>query len=883
MTTYVYTSISTNYLPKARVLARTLKEHNPDVRFVVFFVEPIPAQLSDLEESFDETISLTTMDIPQKSSWIFQHTLVEICTAIKGFALELLLARNDCDAVFYIDPDIALFAPLTEISDHFSSSSILLTPHLTDAEKSYEGILDNELSALRHGVYNLGFLGVKNSRTGREFAHWWSSRLYDFCFDDIPNGIFTDQRWIDLVPAYFGDEVAIVRHAGCNVATWNLPNRVITGDFNSGFKVNGQPLIFYHFSGLDSGAQLIMLSKYGQEVPAAHLLRNWYIDFCNRLDDGKFHGAVWIYDFFANGEPISRQHRELYRRRADLQEYFPDPFACESVGQSYYHWYSANSDNPIVDADVPHSRLTYPSSMEGKNALEYFISHLDDHMLLSPTPLFDPQHYLSLYPDVRLHKANPYAHYVADGYREGRNPNSTFDTAYYRQEYSTGIEPGQNALAHYVEYGKSHGFRTSPIYDSDRDRDAVVKLVALQQPRKPTILFVSQPLGGGVATYVHKVVSRISRQCNAFLLHRVPHSLDYFEVLDLINEGNRVFHFHKDRQTGELLEVLRLLNISRIHIQHLWRNERYLRQIVQELAVPFDVTIHDYFLLSPQPFLCDGEGFFVGDPFTNASETLLENSMSEVPVTSLDEWRYLHEWVIEDASRVICPSYDVAKRFQPHYPSREFLVAAHPEPADLATVPIALNNLAESEPLRVLILGALPTFKGSKIIEACATFATDSNAPIQFHLVGFFLDPSSPEPNSHLTIHGEYNKRNIGRLLSHIRPHVAWFTSLCPETYSYTLSEALEHGLPVVVPNLGAMAERVAGRAWSWVRPWDSTPLEWLEFFLRIRMHHFMIQIAPPVTGTQQQPTSNFYPSDYLYWVDQQESSEASDTIQQLS
>ena len=34
---------------------------------------------------------------------------------------------------------------------------------------------------------------------------WWCQRAYRFNRDDVPNGLFTDQRWMDLVPALFDE------------------------------------------------------------------------------------------------------------------------------------------------------------------------------------------------------------------------------------------------------------------------------------------------------------------------------------------------------------------------------------------------------------------------------------------------------------------------------------------------------------------------------------------------------------------------------------------------------------------------------------------------------------------------------------------------------
>ncbi len=71
------------------------------------------------------------------------------------------------------------------------SDQCRVTPHQTEPEKSRSAILDNEVSSLKHGVFNLGFLAVRNCPEGMRFVNWWSDRLRDFCFDDIcRNGSF---------------------------------------------------------------------------------------------------------------------------------------------------------------------------------------------------------------------------------------------------------------------------------------------------------------------------------------------------------------------------------------------------------------------------------------------------------------------------------------------------------------------------------------------------------------------------------------------------------------------------------------------------------------------------------------------------------------------
>jgi hypothetical protein len=362
---YVFTSIAPNYLAKARVLAGLVKRHSPEARFCVWVADFEPPAWAGRIPEFDEVRTLAGLPLDNLSGWTFSHSLVELCTAIKGFALQDLLAREDCRAVFFFDPDVVLFSPLEELAAELQRGSVLLTPHLTAPDGTLEAVLDNECSALRHGVYNLGFLAVRNDGEGRRFADWWCSRLRDLCYDEIPRGLFTDQRWVDLAPAFF-PSVVIVRDPGWNVATWNLTHRQVQGSLRDGFVVNGAtPLRFFHFSGLDSGAQLAMLKKYGAAMPALFELRKWYLAECLRLEAAVPVADDWRLGRFGNGAPISQEHRVLYREREDLRAAFPDPYAADDVNASFFHWFEVNYRTVAAEADETSALLSlYRAELE---------------------------------------------------------------------------------------------------------------------------------------------------------------------------------------------------------------------------------------------------------------------------------------------------------------------------------------------------------------------------------------------------------------------------------------------------------------------------------------------------------------------------------------
>ena len=96
---HFFTSIVANYLPKARVLCESIRRFHPSATIHVVLCDQLPSSLAVESEPFDHLLTLKDLPLPNLTSWLFQHDLVELSTAVKGFALQLLLAREDCDRV----------------------------------------------------------------------------------------------------------------------------------------------------------------------------------------------------------------------------------------------------------------------------------------------------------------------------------------------------------------------------------------------------------------------------------------------------------------------------------------------------------------------------------------------------------------------------------------------------------------------------------------------------------------------------------------------------------------------------------------------------------------------------------------------------------------
>ncbi len=340
----VGTVVAKNYLPFARVLARSLAEHHPRVPFFVLLADEPGAAFDSAAEPFT-MVGLHEVGIVDLRSFLFRYTRQQVIVAGKAFLLRWLLDQGFERAVFF-DADILVLGDLAPLLAPEEPYPVLLTPHLL-APLVGPDRTARELQVLRSGVYNGGFVAVSDSPTARRFLAWWQERLYLHCRHAIGEGMHFDQRWLDLVPALF-EGVGIVRDPGCNVAYWNLPEREVATE-NGPVRVAGQPVRFFHFSGFDPD-EPATVTRYNRrlrmaDVGAAAELFGRYTSLL--LAAGWREAKSWPYAYgcFDDGTPIPEVARSLYADLGQEASAFGDPFRSDGES-SVFQWLNQPIDGP---------------------------------------------------------------------------------------------------------------------------------------------------------------------------------------------------------------------------------------------------------------------------------------------------------------------------------------------------------------------------------------------------------------------------------------------------------------------------------------------------------------------------------------------------------
>ena len=361
-----------------------------------------------------------------------------------------------------------------------------------------------------------------------------------------------------------------------------------------------------------------------------------------------------------------------------------------------------------------------------------------------------------------------------------------------------------------------------------------VDLARLAAARLPVILLISHDLGGGVLRHVHELANQFADTA-VFLLLRAS-TAHQIELSWCREHEDMRLYFHRQRDWPELCAFIKTAGVVRAHFHHWLGLADDIWQLPSQCKVPYDVTIHDYHAICPRINLIDRSGRYCGEPDSRACNRCLR----QVPriAENIDDWREKWRLRLSAAARVLTPSHDVALRLRRYFPELSCTVAPHPDIVCSPPIP-ALRTSKHKRPFTVLVIGALSRMKGYAWRPLLA-------------------------PANMLSVTGKYQETDLPQLIESTDADIVWFPALWPETYSYTLSAALKAGRPIVVTDLGALPERVVGRAWTWVGDWRWTAQEWNDFFIQIREQNILTFQSPEPVNRPFAPSAWNWATDYL-------------------
>ena len=296
---------------------QSVQRHHPrSDRYIIVCDEKSDGGVSN---TFADVIYLEQLQIPDSASMKLRYDVMELSTAIKPFSVLFLDRRYPGCNIIYLDPDILVTAPLTHVEIALEGGAeVVLTPHLTSPLD--DGFQPDDLAIMKSGIYNLGFIAFRLNLESRKLVEWWRDRCRKDAIVDIADNKFTDQRWMDMAPAFVKNTHILHNHS-YNLAYWNLSHRKLKRVGDS-VVVDGEKLRFVHFSGIDPVSPE-RFSKHQNRfklssIGALEFLYKAYIEALFAHGWEKSRAIPYAFNYFGDGRRINKFMRLSFRRHDEI-------------------------------------------------------------------------------------------------------------------------------------------------------------------------------------------------------------------------------------------------------------------------------------------------------------------------------------------------------------------------------------------------------------------------------------------------------------------------------------------------------------------------------------------------------------------------------------
>jgi len=275
---------------------------------------------------------------------------------------------------------------------------------------------------------------------------------------------------------------------------------------------------------------------------------------------------------------------------------------------------------------------------------------------------------------------------------------------------------------------------------------------------------------------------------------------------------NDFYNHDYARLVGTILDAY---HIDAVHIHHLQFQYFDIIDEAKKRKLNVIATLHDFYFMCPRiNKLYKYETYCGNCDMKKCGECLKENyATNERGEHFIASWRENCHKELKKCDMLIAPSEAARQEILQTYSDLKIEAIEHGVDIDR----VEAKERTGDGKLNIAFLGAIGVHKGSLILNAIAKPST----VYKIHLFGFVDE--NVHSMRHIANHGRYLRKELPELFKKHSIDLVCLFSIWPETYSYTLTEAIACGVPVIAFDFGAIAERIKKYNLGYVLPIDST------------------------------------------------------------
>ncbi len=346
----------------------------------------------------------------------------------------------------------------------------------------------------------------------------------------------------------------------------------------------------------------------------------------------------------------------------------------------------------------------------------------------------------------------------------------------------------------------------------------------IKEKTKKKILFAMHN-GGGVEFTVKDIVNSIKKDYDCFVLRSFKTNMILYKIFQ--NEFIPIKEFklkyswtpkmvYSDEFTQIYFHIFINYNIDILEIDHLLLHTLDLPAIAKKLNIPIILTLHDFYYICPTYFLLDENnkycGGYCGNQPRNCSARVLWIDLPANIVEWKNKWQDYMKDLFEACDSIITATNFTKSMFLEHYNNLsedDITIIEHGR--DLIRYDNNYSVPTQHQPIKILIPGVIGPHKGQDFIKELKKIDTENK--FELHYIGQ-VDDEMKEIGKY---HGAYEREDFAKWVYKIKPSFIGIFSVCAETYSHTLTEAICSGVPVLASNLGALKTRIESQGGGWL------------------------------------------------------------------
>lgn len=342
--------------------------------------------------------------------------------------------------------------------------------------------------------------------------------------------------------------------------------------------------------------------------------------------------------------------------------------------------------------------------------------------------------------------------------------------------------------------------------------------ISKQRMVKPVVMYVIHRSGGGTPATNRDLLGELVEHQDSILLEASIDSVRLYKFesseFKLLTTWTTDVPFTvtdtwRADYAAFVARILMGYNVELIHVRHLINQPlTTVPTVAKLLDIPLVLSTHDFYYVCPTVHLLDESKKFCGGkctpglgtctlptPFVAAAPDLKHNWV--------DEWKRRSGTVLDIAAKTIATTPSAAGIYNANYPQYADKLKLIEHGRDMSEIgTISREQGRAPGPLRIMLPANWDPHKGTDLVREVIQL---TGSAIEWHAFG-----KRSQDFADIAIgHGEYSRENLESLVQEVDPDFIGIFSIWAETYSHTVTEAWALGIPLIVTDIGAPADRV--------------------------------------------------------------------------